>query len=112
MSFVPITDTVALEAQFHASHTSPVILFQHDPWCGISADAHEALIALPMSVSLIDVARQPSLSRLIEDRTGVRHESPQVLVLRDGVAVWSASHRAINAEAVIQVLQQQALAVH
>jgi bacillithiol system protein YtxJ len=112
MSFVLITDAFALEAQFHASRTSPVILFQHDPWCGISAAAHEALATLPMSVSLIDVARQPSLSRLIADRTGVQHESPQVLVLRDGVAVWSASHRAISAETVAQVLHQQALAVH
>ena len=112
MSFLLVSDTLALKAQFHASCTSPVVLFQHDPWCGISATAHKALSTLPLSVCLIDVARQRSLSRLIADRTGVRHESPQVLVLRDGVAVWTASHWAITAEAVVQVLQQQTLAIH
>lgn len=62
-------------------------------------------------VSLVDVARQRDLARRIAEQTGIRHESPQVLVLRDGVAVWSASHRAITAAAVAAALQQQPLAV-
>jgi bacillithiol system protein YtxJ len=109
--FLLVADAAALEAQFLASRTSPVVLFQHDPWCSISTAAHQALAALPWPVALINVARQPALSREIAERTGVRHASPQVLVLRDGVAVWSASHRAITAAAVAAVLQQQPLAV-
>jgi bacillithiol system protein YtxJ len=109
--FLFVADAAALEAQFLASHTSPVILFQHDPWCGVSTAAYQALATLPWPVALVDVARQPALSRAITDRTGVPHESPQVLVLRDGVAVWSAAHRAITAAAVAAVLQQQPLTV-
>jgi bacillithiol system protein YtxJ len=104
--FLPIADAAALEAQFSASHAGPVVLFQHDPWCGVSAAAHQAMATLPWPVVLVDVARQPMLSRTIAERTGVQHESPQVLVLRDGVAVWSASHRAITAQAVAAALQQ------
>jgi bacillithiol system protein YtxJ len=37
-------------------------------------------------------------------RTGVRHESPQVLLLRGGRAAWSASHAAVTAEAVERAL--------
>jgi bacillithiol system protein YtxJ len=109
--FNPVADGAALEAQFTASHTHPVVLFQHDPWCGISTDAHKAVATLPWPVAFVDVARQPALSRAIADRTGVRHESPQVLVLRDGLAVWSASHRAITATGVATAFQQQPLAV-
>jgi bacillithiol system protein YtxJ len=109
--FLPVTDTAALEAQFRASHTRPVVLFQHDPFCGISRTAYEEMATMPGPVSLVDVARQRNLARRIAEQTGVRHESPQVLVLRDGVAVWSASHRAITAVAVAAALQQQPLAV-
>jgi len=103
--FLPIADAAALEAQFGASHTTPVVLFQHDPWCGVSTAAYQAMATLPGPVVLVDVARQPGLSRPIAERTGVQHESPQVLVLHKGVAVWSASHRAITAEAVAAALQ-------
>ena len=51
-------------------------------------------------VHLVDVARQPDLTRLIALRSGVRHESPQVVVLCDGQVRWSASHFGITAEAV------------
>jgi bacillithiol system protein YtxJ len=110
--FSPVADSAALEAQFDASHTRPVVLYLHDPWCGISSAAHQALATLPWPVALVDVARQPALSRTIAERTGVRHESPQVLVLRGGVAVWSASHRAITAAAVAAALQQPLTVQH
>jgi bacillithiol system protein YtxJ len=35
---------------------------------------------------------------------GVRHETPQAILLRDGVPVWSASHFRITAEALKKVL--------
>ena len=40
------------------------------------------------------------LIRAIEERTGVQHESPQVILLDHGRAAWSASHYAITAQAV------------
>jgi hypothetical protein len=62
---------------------------------------------VPEPVYLVDVAQQQDLSRRIAEQTGVRHQSPQVLVLRQGEAVWSASHRAITAAAVIAALVVQ-----
>ena len=110
-SFLPIADVAALETQFGASHAGPVVLLQHDPWCGVSTAAYQAMATLPWPVALVDVARQPALSRPIAERTGVQHESPQVLVLRDGVAVWFASHRAITTQAVAAALRLQPAAM-
>jgi bacillithiol system protein YtxJ len=56
----------------------------------------------------VNVSRDRAVSRAIEARTGVRHESPQALVLRGGQAVWDASHFAITAEAVQGVLARSA----
>ncbi len=98
--FAPVPDLPALERLFAESHTERVILFQHDPFCPTSARAHRAMAQLRGTVHLVNVARQHDLAHSIATRTGIRHESPQVLVLRDGQAVWSASHRTITAAAV------------
>ena len=98
--FAPVPDRAALDALFAESRRAPILLYLHDPFCGISARAHRELAQLPPPVHLVDVARQHDLSRAIAQRTGVRHESPQVFVLRDGRAAWSASHHTITAAAV------------
>ena len=102
--FMPVPDRAALDAVFARSYTAPVVLFQHDPFCGGSAIAYHHLVRLPAQIFLIDVARSQPLSRAIAERTGIRHQSPQVLVLRDGQPVWWVSHSAITAHAVQRVL--------
>ena len=106
--FVPVATAAALDRLFAASAAAPVLLFLHDPYCGTSARAFGELRALLGPVYLVDVAAAPPLSRLVEARTGVRHASPQVLVLRDGAAAWHASHRAITAAAVRAALEAPA----
>ena len=98
--FAPVPDLATLERLFTDSHAGPVVLFQHDPFCPISAHAHRAMAQLSGTVHLVNVARQHELAHSIATRTGIRHESPQVLVLRDGQVLWSASHHAITADAV------------
>ena len=60
---------------------------------------------LDARVLLIDVRRFHGLGREVARRTGVRHESPQVIVLRDGVAVWAADHRDVAAEGIAEALR-------
>ena len=98
--FTPVTDLDALAQLFTRSQTAPVILFQHDPYCGISRTAYCELVQLPGAIPRVDVAHARTLSQTIALRTGIRHESPQVLVLYHGEAVWSASHGAITAASV------------
>jgi len=55
------------------------------------------------------LARDADISRKLEERTGIRHESPRLLVLRSGRVVWSASHFAITRGAVTQAVRDAAL---
>ena len=80
-----------------------VILFNHDPCCPISRRAFTQMEQLDCDVLLVDVSSERELTSEIQSRTGIRHESPQVIVLRDGAVAWSASHFAITAEAVRNV---------
>jgi bacillithiol system protein YtxJ len=105
--FTPITDTDALDALFASSASEPVILFKHDPYCPISAAAYRQMTKLPEQVAVIDVAHDSELSHEAAARTGVRHESPQVIVLKDGEVVWSASHSRIKADAVERIVEQE-----
>ncbi len=102
--FAPLPDADALDGLLARSHDVPVLLFLHDPYCPISRRAWgemQQLAAGPLlDAYLVNVSRQHDLSDAIAARTGVRHESPQALVLRDGKAVWDASHFSITAQAV------------
>lgn len=81
------------------------ILFKHSTACGISEsarrEAEQFLAAHPEhSIHLVDVLASRRVSDYIEARTGVRHESPQILVLRNGEVVWHGSHSRVTAEAI------------
>jgi len=98
--FAPVETMDALDHLFARSAAAPVILFLHDPSCPISAGAYRRMTQLAGEVALVNVQRAHAISRALEARTGVRHESPQVIVLQQGRAVWSASHGGITATAV------------
>lgn len=100
--FVPIPDTEAFNALFNRPADEPVVLFLHDPWCPISADAEDEMRATGLEVHLLDVSTQHELKKLTAQLTGVKHESPQVFILREGRPTWNASHRRIRTKAVIE----------
>jgi len=92
-----------LDALFRESGRRPVFLFKHSTRCGSSAAAwrdfesfvssHEAEDA---AWAFVEIPAQRELSEEIGRRTGIRHESPQVLLLRDGRAAWHASRWRIS----------------
>lgn len=102
--FVEVDDTAALEELFARSQEAPVVLFKHSTTCPISARAHQQMSRLDASVArdvgLVVVQTARGVSQEIASRTGIRHESPQAIILRNGKAVWDASHFDITAEAV------------
>jgi bacillithiol system protein YtxJ len=100
LDFTTIADLAALDAAFAESHSNAVILFNHDPYCPISAAAFDEMRGVTGDVRMIDVSRLRDITRELAQRTGVGHESPQVIVLRDAEAAWSASHFRITVDAV------------
>jgi bacillithiol system protein YtxJ len=108
--FRPLSDGSSIDDLVQESHQHPVVLFKHDPYCGVSAAAHEEMEELEGEVVLLDVSRQHELKKQVVERTGVRHESPQVIVLRGGQVAWSASHFKITAAAVRKALDVEGAA--
>jgi bacillithiol system protein YtxJ len=111
-NFAPVTDAGELDQLLARSHDAPVVLFKHSTTCPISARAHRQMAGLDVEaagpVVLLIVQRARELSRRVAEETGIRHESPQTIILRNGQAVWSASHFDITAEAVAQAVRENA----
>ncbi len=98
--FVNLTGMAELDGWFERSRERDVVLFLHDYWCPISSRAYDEMALVEGEIALIDVAEGRDLTRSVETRTGVKHESPQVLILRDARARWAASHGSITHDAV------------
>jgi bacillithiol system protein YtxJ len=104
--FIQITDTDALDELLTRSHDAPVVLFKHSTTCPISAAAYKQMSQVSTEVSLVVVQRARDVSSEIASRTGIRHESPQTIVLRNGEAVWNASHFDITKNAVEEAVRE------
>lgn len=111
-NFTPVTDAEALDELLARSHAAPVILFKHSTTCPISSHAHRQMSQVATGaagqISLVVVQRARELSRRVAEQTGIQHQSPQTIVLRNGGVVWSASHFDITTEAVEQAVREHA----
>jgi monothiol bacilliredoxin len=90
------------------SRAKPIVIFKHSTTCPISAAAYREMARYKGEVALVEVQRARELSREIESKTGVRHESPQVIVLRNGQVVWNASHWKIKSDSVAEAVRSAA----
>jgi bacillithiol system protein YtxJ len=52
------------------------------------------------------------LSNAIAERFGVRHETPQALLIKDGRVVWHASHWSITSDSLTEALRPYAQSSH
>ena len=100
---------VDLDEAVHHSYDRPIVIFKHSATCGTSAFAFEEmeeLIALEPAaeVFVVSIPFGRAVSNEIARRFGVRHESPQVLVLRDGGIAWHASHFRVTREGIASAL--------
>ena len=92
------------------------IVFKHSPTCPISLFAHHQVMRFRMEqphapVYLVSVRRRRDVARHIAERTGVRHESPQILVLRSGTVIGAASHDEITAELLSSLVESNSTAI-
>jgi bacillithiol system protein YtxJ len=106
--FSRIKDKGLLDELVKRSDSEPVIVFKHSTSCPISALAYEEMKRVNREVNLVEVQGDRDISQQITERTGLKHESPQVILLRRGKAVWDASHWQIKAKAVLDAVQANA----
>ena len=114
MTRTPRLETPEQVDAFIAGH-SPAVVFK----AGRCHQTDETLARLEslltdrddVAFAVIEVVPSRAASDHVERRTGVRHESPQLLVFREGALVLSRSHWGITAEALAAALGARLAAV-
>lgn len=101
----PLNTLEALDACLSASSQAPVFIFKHSTACPISAAAYRevaeyvaAAAADDPPVYLVKVIEERPVSNQIAEVLGVPHKSPQIVLVRDGQCIWTASHHGIRKE--------------
>lgn len=105
--FHEINTSAELENLFQQSFNSPVVLFKHSVTCPISTNVFDEISEADAEINLIIVQKARNISTEIAQKTGIRHESPQAIVLKDGKAIYHASHYDITAEEVRKVVSDE-----
>lgn len=98
MSFITLDSIEKLDELFEKSKETPVVIFKHSLTCPISTDASTQMSIVDGDVNLVIVQVSRNISNEIAVRTNIRHESPQLIVLKDGKPVYHASHYQITAD--------------
>ena len=98
--FKEINSTEKLDELFEQSNEKAVVLFKHSLTCPISSGVYEEISNADADINLVVVQTARNVSTAIADKTGVRHETPQAIVLKDGKVVYHASHYDVTAEDV------------
>jgi len=98
-----------LEQLLELSKTSPVLIFKHSTQCGISDQVYEEFCRYLESAGdiicgLVLVIEWRAVSNAIESILGIRHESPQAILVKDGKPKWTASHWSITSDALTRAL--------
>ena len=105
MHWIHLTDEEQLRNIIVQSQDRPQIIFKHSTRCSISGVALQRLqkSRQPDDVDfyLLDLISYRSLSNKIAELFGIQHESPQVLVIRDGECIYSESHLGIYMEEIL-----------
>jgi bacillithiol system protein YtxJ len=102
-NFIELNSIEKLEELFEKSNEKPVVLFKHSVTCPISAGVYHEVSEVEADVNLVVVQKARNISNEIASKTGIRHESPQAIVLKNGKAVYHASHYDITAKDIQKV---------
>ncbi len=84
------------------SRDQPVAVFKHSARCGVSSMALWQLTSewpfdpAELQVWYLDIFRHRPLSNRIAQQTGIVHQSPQLLLFRDGRVDFHTSHHGIS----------------
>ncbi|MBE9462456.1 bacillithiol system redox-active protein YtxJ [Dyadobacter subterraneus] len=113
MNWITLTSEKEVEALTNLRELA--LIYKHSPRCMTSLMAFrnmksgsESDYSIPFY--MVDVIQNRDISRLIAEKFNIRHESPQVLIVKDGKCIFDTSHESIvlkNIVSKINSLQKE-----
>jgi bacillithiol system protein YtxJ len=106
MNWLPLNAENQLELIRDASFSKPQVIFKHSTTCSISKMALSRFEReqAPATIDFyyLDLLNHRSISAAVAEIFQVHHESPQVLLIKNGACVYNESHYGIMMDELIE----------
>ncbi|HBS52447.1 MAG TPA: bacillithiol system redox-active protein YtxJ [Flavobacterium sp.] len=102
INWIELNDLGQLNEIMDLSHEQPVVIFKHSTRCSISRMAlkqfeNEFDLEGTVTPYFLDLLNHRDISQEIATRFDVYHQSPQLLLIKEGKSIYDASHSDIDA---------------
>jgi bacillithiol system protein YtxJ len=108
MKWIDLTDEAQLQQIDQESNEHPVVIFKHSTRCSISLMAKNRLEReqAPDNTSFyyLDLLRYRGISNKIAEVYSVHHESPQILLIKNGECTYEETHNGISMQDIAENL--------
>ena len=101
LPWITLESVAQLEEIVKKSKNKSQVIYKHSSTCGISrmvlgmfTDSFD--METDVDLYFLTIQNHRDVSNTIADKFEVRHESPQLLVIKNGAAVFNTSHGAIS----------------
>lgn len=101
MNWIPLVDLGQLNEIISLSSEKPVLIFKHSTRCSVSRMVlkqfeNEFDLEDKVTPYFLDLLEHRDVSNAIAERFNVIHQSPQLLLIKNGMSVYDVSHSAIE----------------
>jgi len=106
-----LTDLGQLNEIIELSHQQPVLIFKHSTRCSISRFALKNFenefdfTKEELQPYFLDLIEYRNISNEIANRFEVMHQSPQILLIKDGKCIYQESHDGIEVESLKRLVK-------
>lgn len=106
MNWIGLKTDEQLDLINQASKEKLQIIFKHSTKCSISSNAYKEMEKVDTTAWYVDIFEYRPISNKIAELYDVKHESPQVLFIKDGHVVYHESHRKITQTEIEEQLKK------
>jgi bacillithiol system protein YtxJ len=107
MDWIELKEESQLDEIRNRSMEKPQVIFKHSTRCSISSMAKSRLeraSSFPdINYYLLDLIQHKNISQKIAEDFNVHHESPQILLIKDGNCVYDESRSGINMDEIAEL---------
>jgi bacillithiol system protein YtxJ len=110
VNWVKLDDISLLDKIKEESKIKPQVIFKHSTRCSISSmalnrfESDYSLIVDKVDVHYLDLIAFRDVSNEIAHKFNVFHQSPQVIVVKNGESIYDASHNSIRVDDILNSL--------
>ena len=109
MNWIPLKSEEQISEIITKSHTKAQVIFKHSTRCSISSMAKGRLDRsnVPENVEFyyLDLIADRNISSKVSQQFDVQHESPQILLIKNGECVYDESHGSITMDEIEEQVQ-------